>query len=261
MEPVIKTLDEIKKMEVACRIVAETLSLIEKRVKPGITTLELDSIAEDYIRSKNATPSFKGYKVDNLEFPGSLCISINNEIIHGIPKGSRILHEGDIVSVDCGAYINGFHGDSALTIPVGKIDESDTKLLKVTQESLFLGIEKAVHKNKLYNVSKAIQNHCESNGYSMNRDFTGHGVGAQLHEPPSIPHYVPPLLRRDYFPNVLLKSGMTVAIEPMVHKGDKKCKILNNGWTVVTADGQNAAHFEHTILIQESKAIILTIRD
>ncbi len=261
MQPIIKTVDEIKKLEVANRIVAETLALVEKSVKPGITTLELDRIADDYIRTKNAHPSFKGYKVDNLVFPNALCISVNNEIIHGIPRSSRVLHEGDIVSVDCGAYIGGYHGDSALTIPVGEISERDKHLLKITEEALFLGIEKAVHKKKLYDISRAIQQHCEKEGFELNRDFSGHGIGKDLHEAPSLPNYVPPLLRRDYFPNVMLKKGMAIAIEPMVHVGSRKCKVLNDGWTVVTADGENAAHFEHTVVVDNEKPIILTLRD
>lgn len=261
MKPIIKNADEIKKLEKANRIVAETLSLVEKAVKPGVTTLEIDRIAEDYIRSKNAVPSFKGYRVGNLVFPGTLCISVNEEVIHGIPSSSRVLHEGDIVSVDCGAYIDEFHGDSALTIPVGEISEDDKKLLKVTEEALFEGIANAVSKKKVYDIAKAVQKKCEKNGFSVNRDFAGHGVGRDLHESPSVPNFVPPLMHRDSFPNTRLESGMSIAIEPMVHAGTRKCVVLEDGWTVITADRKRAAHFEHTVVVQDNKPIILTLRD
>lgn len=261
MRPIIKNTDEIKRLEKANRIVAETLSLVEKTVKPGITTFELDRVADDFIRSKNAVPSFKGYRVGNLEFPNALCISVNEEIIHGIPSSSRVLHEGDVVSVDCGAYIDEFHGDSALTIPVGEIDESDKLLLKVTEEALFEGIANACAKKKVYDIARSVQRMCEKNGFSVNRDFAGHGIGRDLHESPSVPNFVPPLMHRDNFPNVKLENGMSIAIEPMVHKGTRKCEVLEDGWTVVTADRKNAAHFEHTVVINDNQPIILTLRD
>lgn len=258
-QPGIKTLDEILKIEKACRIVADTLTLIENYIKPGVETIELDTIAEDYIRSKGAKPAFKGYKVDNKFFPNTLCISVNEEVVHGIP-GNRVLNEGEIVSVDCGAQLDGYFGDSAYTYPVGQVSEDNLKLMKVAQESLMLGLEQAIDKNKIYDISRAIQTHCESNGYSLTRELVGHGVGKQLHEEPAIPNFVPALLHRSRFPNVKLLSGMSLAIEPMVHMGTYQVKTLKDGWTVVTSDGKPAAHFEHTIIVDEKKAKILTIR-
>jgi methionyl aminopeptidase len=235
--PAIRTAEEIKKIEKACRIVADTLSLVAKMVEPGITTKELDEAAEDYIRSKNGRPAFKGYKVGNKYFPSTLCVSI-----------------------DCGCELDGYYGDSALTVAVGEISDEKKRLMKVTEESLYKGLEQAVDKNKLYDISKAIQEHCESNGYSLTRELTGHGIGEQLHEPPSIPNFVPPLLHRSNFPNIKLKSGMALAIEPMVHLGAKEVVTLEDGWTVVTKDRSPAAHFEHTIVVQENKPLILTLR-
>lgn len=256
---VIRTADEIKKIEKACRIVADTLSLVEKAVKSGITTQELDAIAEDYIRSKNARPAFKGYQVGDKYFPATLCISVDEEIVHGIPS-DRKLEEGQIVSIDCGAELDEYFGDSALTVAVGEISEEKQKLMKVTEESLFLGIEQAIDGNKLYDISRAVQEHCEANGYSLTRELTGHGIGKHLHEPPSVPNFVPPLLHRNSFPNVKLMTGMALAIEPMVHLGRKEVIEGDDGWTVVTRDKTPAAHFEHTIVVQKDKPLILTLR-
>lgn len=256
----IKTEKEIDLIEKACRIVAETLSLIEKYVKPGVETLELDKIAEDYIRSKDAIPAFKGYMVDRKKFPATLCISIDEEVVHGIP-GSRKLIEGEIVSIDCGCHKNEYYGDSAVTFGVGQISEEKTKLMDVTNKSLFLGIEQAITGNKIYDVSRAIQDYVESNGFSLTRELCGHGVGKYLHEEPSIPNFVPPLLHRQRFPNVKLYKGMSLAIEPMVHAGSLQVRTLKDGWTVVTADGKPAAHFEHTVIVDDGKAQILTLRD
>lgn len=258
--PYINTNAEVIALEKACRITADTFSEIAKYVEPGVTTLELDKIAEDFIRSKGAVPAFKGYGPPGGEFPNTLCVSVNEEIVHGIPS-ERKLVEGDIISVDCGAYIGGFYGDSAVTYPVGKIDEEKTKLLRVTEESLFKGIEQAIDGNKLYDISKAIQDYCESNGFSLTRELCGHGIGRKLHQEPSVPNFVPPLLQRPMYPNVKLKKGMAIAIEPMVHAGDKRTKVLDDGWTFVTADGKPAAHFEHTVVIDNGKAIILTLRN
>jgi methionyl aminopeptidase len=257
--PAIRTAEEIKKIERACRIVADTLSLVAKAVKPGVETAELDKLAEDYIRSKNAEPAFKGYQVGDKYFPATLCISIDSEVVHGIPS-ERKLEEGQIVSIDCGAELDGYFGDSALTVAVGEISDEKAELMKVTEESLFLGLEQAVNNNKLYDISKAIQEHCEGKGYSLTRELTGHGIGEHLHEPPSVPNFVPPLLHRNVFPNVKLRTGMALAIEPMVHMGRKEIVTLPDGWTVVTKDGSPAAHFEHTIIVQENKPLILTLR-
>lgn len=257
--PTIRTTDEIKKIEKACRIVAETLSLVSKKVEPGVSTIELDRMAEDYIRSKSGIPAFKGYKVGNNEFPYTLCISIDDEIVHGMP-GTRVLEEGQIVSIDCGCNLDGYYGDSALTLAVGKVSEEKQNLMKVTEEALYFGLDQAIDKNKLYDISKAIQEHCESNGYSLTRELTGHGIGTHLHEEPTIPNFVPPLLQRKSFPNVKLGTGMGLAIEPMVHLGGHQVVNMRDGWTVKTKDGSPAAHFEHTIIVQAGKPLILTMR-
>ncbi|NLO19283.1 MAG: type I methionyl aminopeptidase [Ignavibacteria bacterium] len=254
----IKTKEEIKKIEKACRIVAETLQLLSKYIKPGISTLELDEIAEDYILSKNAIPAFKGFKSDNLVFPNTLCVSIDEEVVHGIPSKNRHLKEGQIVSVDCGCSIEGYFGDSAYTYPVGKVSEEKEKLMRVSEESLMLGISQAINRNKVYDISRAIQEHCEKQGYSLTRELSGHGIGKNLHEHPSIPNFVPPLLQRNSFPNEKLLTGMALAIEPMVHQGQKEVYLALDGWMVYTADKKPAAHFEHTIIVDEDKPIILT---
>ena len=258
--PYIKTNAEVIALEKACRIVAETFNTIAKYMKPGVSTLLLDKIAEDYILSHNAKPAFKGYKVDRKAFPNTLCISINEEVVHGIPS-ERQLQEGDIVSVDCGAEIGGYFGDSAVTYAIGAISREKQMLMKVTEEALFKGIEQAIDGNKLYDVSKAIQSHAESNGFSLTRELVGHGIGRSLHEEPAVPNFVPPLLHRKSYPNVKLYKNMAIAIEPMVHAGAKQVKTLSDGWTYVTADGSPAAHFEHTVIIDNGKANILTLRD
>jgi methionyl aminopeptidase len=218
------TNDEIKKMENAGRITADTLLLIEKYIKQGITTLELDSIAEDYIRSKNAIPTFKGYS----NYSHTLCISIDECVVHGVPS-SRKLQEGEIVSIDCGVTFDGFIGDSAVTYPVGEISDEKQKLLKVTEEALFIGIEQARHRNKVFDISRAIQTHCEANGFSLTRDLHGHGVGRRLHQEPSIPNFVPSLLQRVSLPNSKLFAGLSIAIEPMVHLGKKEIYVSSDG--------------------------------
>lgn len=258
--PLIKKESEIALIEKSCRIVADTLSLVGKYVKAGIETLELDRIAEDYIRSQNGRPAFKGYRVEKLIFPGTLCISINEEIVHGIPS-KRKLEEGDIVSIDCGCEKNGYYGDSAVTFAVGQIDDEKKRLMRVTEEALFLGIEQAVDRKKVYDISRAIQNYVEQNGYSVTRELVGHGIGKKLHEEPPVPNFVPALLNRSQYPNIKLQTGMTIAIEPMVHAGRKEIKNGKDGWLVFTADRKPAAHFEHTVMIDNEKAVILTLRD
>ncbi len=258
--PYINNNSDIKKLEKANRIVAETFNEVAKYVKEGIATIELDKIAEDFILSKNARPAFKNYKAGENIFPYTLCISLNEQVVHGFPSDKK-LENGDIVSIDCGAEFEGYFGDSAVTYAIGEIDEKKKKLLKVTEESLFKGIEQAIDGNKLYDISRAIQTHCESNGFSLTRELVGHGIGKKLHQEPSVPNFVPPLLYRNSYPNVKLMKNMAIAIEPMVHMGDKKVKFLKDGWTVVTADGSPAAHFEHTVLIDNGKAIILTLRN
>jgi methionyl aminopeptidase len=256
----IKTLEELKGIEKACRIVAETLTLVGKHVKPGVETIELDRIAEENIRSKGARPAFKGYGDRKNPFPGTLCISIDDVVVHGIP-GNRKLKTGEIVSIDCGAELDGFFGDSAVTFAVGEISDDKIRLMKVTNESLAIGIEQAVAGNKVYDISRAIQNYAESFGYTLTRELFGHGVGKKLHEEPSIPNFVPSLLNRNSFPNVKLFDNMTLAIEPMVHAGSQTVYTDDDGWTVHTADGMPAAHFEHTVVVKNGKAEILTLRD
>lgn len=256
----VKSADELKKIERACRIVAETLTLIKKHVKPGASLKEVDAIAEDYIRSKSAIPAFKGYEVEGKFFPNTLCTSVNDEVVHGIP-GNRVLKDGDIVSIDCGARLDGYYGDSAVTYIAGETTEEVKNLLQVTEDSLMLGLSKAVSKNKVYDISRAIQEYVESKGYSLTRELVGHGIGKDLHEEPPVPNFVPALLHRSRFPNMKLYKGMTIAVEPMVHMGKKEVFTAQDGWTIKTADSSPAAHFEHTVIIDDNKPIILTLRD
>ncbi|PLS15562.1 type I methionyl aminopeptidase [Bacillus sp. M6-12] len=242
-----KTPREIEIMREAGRIVALTHQELKKHIIPGITTKELDAIAESFIRKHDAFPSFKGYN----GFRGSICASVNNELVHGIP-GSRVLNEGDIISIDIGAKYNGYHGDSAWTYPVGSIDEETMRLLDVTEESLYRGLQEAVPGVRLSNISHAIQTYVEARDFSIVREYVGHGIGQDLHEDPQIPHYGPP----DKGPR--LKPGMVLAVEPMVNAGSRYVKTLEDNWTVVTIDGKMCAHFEHTIAITESGFEILT---
>ncbi|MGQ0419004.1 type I methionyl aminopeptidase, partial [Bacillus sp. HC-Mk] len=216
-------------------------------ITPGITTKELDQIAEKTIQKYGATPSFKGYN----GFPGSICASVNEELVHGIP-GKRKLKEGDIISIDIGAKYNGYHGDSAWTYPVGNISESVQKLLDVTEKSLYLGLEQVKPGERLSNISHAVQTHAEENGFSIVREYVGHGIGQDLHEDPQIPHYGPP----NRGPR--LKPGMVICVEPMVNQGRRYVKTLSDDWTVVTVDGKWCAHFEHTIALTEAGYEILT---
>jgi len=248
----VKTLSEIEAIRESCKIVAGVLSYIEKFLKPGVTTLELDEIIEDYIKSKDAIPAFKGYKVHKNVFPANSCISINEEVVHGIP-GSRKLIEGDIVSIDVGVKKNGFYGDGAKTYAIAEIDPQKRKLLRVAEESLYKGLDNAKDGNFINDVSIAIQQHVESAGFSVVRDLVGHGIGKSLHEDPPIPNYYHNGYRNKF------KEGMTVAIEPMVNYGTYKVKVLEDNWTYVTADGKPSAHFEHSVLITKGKPEILTL--
>lgn len=249
----IKTKKEIDYIRESCKIVAETLQLLKRNVKAGITTAELDKIAEDYILSNNAKSAFKGYSQGgSVRFPGCICASVDDEVVHGIP-GKRQLREGEIISLDCGVVKNNYFGDAAITVAVGEISEEKRNLLKVTEESLYKGIEEAKAKNRLHDISYAVQEYVEYNNYSVVRDLCGHGVGRFLHEDPSIPNFG----RKGT--GVQLKSGMTLAIEPMVNMGNYHVSIEPDGWTIVTADGKPSAHFEHTILIINDKPEILTI--
>ncbi|MFA6979863.1 MAG: type I methionyl aminopeptidase [Ignavibacteriaceae bacterium] len=250
---IIKTKKEIDFIRESCLIVAETLQLVKKSVRVGVTTKELDLIAEDYILTKNAKPAFKGYSQgDGNPFPATICSSRNCEVVHGIPA-KTVLNDGDIISIDVGVNKNGFFGDAALTVAVGNISPDVQKLMDVTERSLYLGIDEAVENRRLHNISNAIQSFVEENGFSIVRELTGHGVGKRLHEDPSIPNYG----KRDSGPK--LKSGMTLAIEPMVNMGKKEVVVGYDGWTVLTKDGLPSAHFEHTILVTNGKPKILTV--
>lgn len=243
----LKTKEEINIMRDAGKIVAETHELIKSAIIPGISTLELDKIAEENIRKYNAVPSFKGYG----GFPGSICASINNEVVHGIP-GDKIVKEGDIISIDIGAYYKGYHGDSAKTHGVGIISEDNRKLIEVTKQSFYEGIKFAKIGYRLSDISHTIQKYVEENNFSVVRDLVGHGIGKNLHESPNIPNYG----KEGKGPK--LKAGMVLAIEPMVNEGHFNVRCLSDGWTIVTADGTNSAHYEHTIAITEDEPILLT---
>lgn len=245
----IKSRSEIEKMRLAGKITRDALLLIEKHIKPGVSTLQLDKIAYDYIISKGATPNFLHYN----GFPGSICASLNDQVVHGIPSKDIVLSEGDIISIDMGACIHGYNGDAARTFPVGKISDEAKRLIDVTKQSFFVGIKYAVHGAKLGDVSAAIQEYVESNGYSVVRDLVGHGIGRHLHEDPSVPNFG----RRGH--GVRLASGMTLAIEPMVNAGAYDVCVLDDDWTVVTEDGSLSAHYENTILVKPTECEILTL--
>ncbi len=245
---VLKTDREIKIMREAGRIVALTHEELQKHIRPGVTTNELDAIAEEFIRSMDAIPSFKGYN----GFAGSICTSVNEELVHGIP-GELVLQEGDIISIDVGACYEGYHGDSAWTYPVGTIDAESRRLMEVTEQSLYRGLEEAKPGERLSNISHAIQTYVEAEGFSIVREYVGHGIGQNLHEDPQIPHYGPPGR------GPRLRQGMVLCIEPMVNAGARYVKTLADNWTVVTTDGKRCAHYEHTIAIMEDGYEILTI--
>ena len=243
----LKTPQEIEKMRKAGRVVATTLEALRAAAQVGMTTGDLDELARQKIAEAGAIPSFKGYH----GFPGHICASVNEEVVHGIP-GNRVLKEGDILSVDLGAIVEGYHGDSAITFPIGSISSEIQLLLQVTEESLYKGIQAAIVGHRLGDVSNAIQTHVDSYQFGIVREFVGHGIGSQMHEDPKIPNYGPP------HQGPLLKAGMTLAIEPMVNLGTPDVRILDDQWTVVTRDGKPSAHFEHTILITENGPEILT---
>lgn len=244
----IKSPREIELMKHAGKIVALAHQEVKKHIRPGVTTYELDQIVEKTIRAHDAIPSFKGYG----GFPGSACTSVNEQVVHGIPSKDVVLKNGDIISIDIGAEYEGYHGDSAWTYPVGTISEETQRLLDVTEQSLFEGLKLARANNRLSDISNAIQTYAESYGYSIVREFVGHGLGKQLHEDPQIPNYGPKGR------GTLLKAGMTLAIEPMVNMGRKEVKVLSDNWTAVTRDKSLSAHFEHSILITEDECVILT---
>jgi methionyl aminopeptidase len=248
---VVKSHDEIMIMQEANQIVAETLCMVLDAVDPGITTLELDRMAEDLCRKRNAIPAFKGYR----GFPGSLCVSVNEEVVHGIPSRKRKLRKGDILSVDFGVKFRGYYGDSAVTIPVGKIDSEKQRLLDVTKESLDRAIEQALPGNRINDISRAVQQYVESEGFSIVRQFVGHGIGTDLHEGPEIPNFH----QGERSPKIM--AGMVLAIEPMVNMGTYKVKVLRDGWTVITTDKKPSAHFEHSVAVTEDGPLVLSSRE
>lgn len=250
----VKTKEEIELMRESCRIVAEVLRLLGSAIAPGVTTAQLDAMAEEYIRSQGAEPAFKGYGNDKQNlFPGSICASVDDRVVHGIPN-HEALRDGELISIDVGVKKHGYYGDGAWTFPVGLVSEEKRRLMRVTEEALYKGIEKARAGNRVYEISAAIQEYVENNGFSVVKELVGHGVGRQLHEEPSVPNFVPHNHRQG---DVLL-AGMTIAIEPMVNAGTDRVTTHADGWTVSTADGAPSAHFEHTVLITEGEPEILT---
>jgi methionyl aminopeptidase len=244
---ILKSKSEIEKMAIACHIVAEVLEMLVRAVRPGLTTLELDALAERGIRTRGGAPAFKGYR----GFPNTLCVSLNEQVVHGIPSKRR-LRTGDIIGLDLGAKWEGYYGDAAVTIPVGQIPSDTERLLTTAREALYLGVKEVSPGKHLSDISHAIQRHAETRGYTVVRAFVGHGIGTALHEEPQVPNFGPPGR------GPRLKAGMVLAIEPMVNIGHADVEILDDGWTVVTADGQLSAHFEHTVAITEEGPQILT---
>ncbi len=243
-------------MQASGRLVARILAALRDAVVPGMTTMDLEVMAVDMIQDAGATPAFKGYFVPAVRkrFPAALCTSVNDEVVHGIPSRRRVLREGDIVKVDCGVLLDGYYGDSATTIPVGRIGPETERLLQVTRESLDLAVEQMVDGHRLFDVSGAVQRHVESNGFSIVREFVGHGIGRKLHEEPEVPNYIEPKVR-----NVRLRVGMVLAIEPMVAAGAPDTRILRDRFTAVTKDGSNAAHFEHCVAVTRDGPRLLTV--
>lgn len=243
-----KSADNIESIRAAGKIVHDTLCMLEEWIKPGVSTLKLDTLAEEYIRSQNAVPSFKGYN----GFPATLCISRNEEVVHGIPDRNAFLQDGDIVSLDGGAFLNGFHGDHARTFAVGEISAEKQRLMDVTKQGLAYGIKKAVIGNRLSDIGHAVQQYAESQGFSVVRELVGHGIGQRLHEDPQVPNYGKPGR------GIVLKEGLVIAIEPMVNMGKAGVRTLSDGWTIVTRDRKPSAHFEHTVAITKDGPRILT---
>ena len=244
---ILKSPEEIEKIRKACRIVAEVIQGVGETIRPGITTKDLDRFADEMIRKRKGVPAFKGYR----GFPAGLCTSVNETVVHGIPS-DRILREEDIIGIDYGAIVDGYYGDSAVTFPVGKINAESERLLKVTRESLYEGIRRMVVGNRLHDISWAIQSTAERAGFTVVKDFVGHGIGRSLHEEPQVPNFGRPGT------GVRLSVGMVLAIEPMVNEGGPEVRILEDGWTAVTADGKRSAHFEHTVALTESGYEILS---
>lgn len=240
-------------MREANQLVGKTLAEVGRHIKPGVTTRHLDKVADEFIRDHGAIPTFKGFPNPYGDpFPAAICTSVNDVVVHGIPSDDVVLHEGDIISVDCGTLLNGYNGDSAYTFMVGEVDEAVKQLLEVTKQSLYLGIEQAVPGKHVGDIGAAIQAHCEAHGYGIVRELTGHGIGKEMHEAPQIPNYG---MRGN---GVMLKAGMCIAIEPMVTLGNRNIGMLPDRWSIVTRDHQVAAHFEHTIAVRKGKAEVLS---
>ena len=243
----LKTEEQIELLRSSNQLVSKTLAEMAKMIRPGITTLELDRVAEEFIRDHKAVPGFKGYN----NFPNTLCTSVNDEVVHGIPS-DYILQDGDIISIDCGVVLEGYYGDSAFTFPVGEVDDEKKRLMDYTRESLEEGVKQAIAGNRVGDISWAVQNKAESGGYSVVRELVGHGLGRNLHEPPEIPNYG----KRGRGPK--LKKGLVICIEPMINMGGRSVKQMKDGWTVKTADGKPSAHFEYAVAVDRNKADVLT---
>ena len=257
MKIFLKTEDEIELMRQANQLVGRTLGELAKHIKPGITTLQLDKIADEFIRDNGAIPTFKGFPNPyGGPFPASICTSVNDVVVHGVPNAETVLKEGDIISIDCGTLLNGFNGDSCYTFCVGEVSDEVKKLLKTTKESLYKGIENAVAGKHLGDISSAVQEHCEAQKYGIVRELTGHGIGREMHEDPRVPNY------GSRGNGIMLKAGMCLAIEPMVTMGNRAIWMdANDRWTIRTRDGKPAAHFEHTIAVRKGQAEILSSFD
>ena len=256
MKIFLKTEDEIELMRQANQLVGSTLGELAKHIKPGVTTLQLDRIADEFIRDHGAVPTFKGFPNPyGGPFPASICTSVNDVVVHGVPNATTVLKEGDIISIDCGTLLNGFNGDSCYTFCVGEVSEEVKQLLKTTKESLYIGIENACAGKHVGDIGSAVQDYCESHGYGVVRELTGHGIGREMHEDPQIPNYG----RRGNGP--MLKASMCIAIEPMITMGDRAIYLMPDRWTVRTRDGKPAAHFEHTIAVRRGVAEILSSFD
>lgn len=253
MKIFLKTEDEIELMRRANQLVGKTLGELARHIKPGVTTLHLDKIADEFIRDHGAIPTFKGFPNPyGGPFPASICTSVNEVVVHGVPNEDTVLKEGDIISIDCGTLLDGFNGDSCYTFCVGEVSVEVKELLKTTKQALYLGIENAVAGNHVGDIGSAVQEYCEGRGYGIVHELTGHGIGREMHEEPQIPNYG----RRGN--GVMLKSGMCIAIEPMITMGDRAIGMLPDMWSIRTRDGKPAAHFEHTIAIRKGKADILS---
>lgn len=253
MKVFLKTEDEIELMRRANQLVGKTLGELARHIMPGITTLQLDKIAEEFIRDNGAIPTFKNFPNPyGGSFPASICTSVNDVVVHGIPDDRTVLHDGDIISIDCGTLLDGFNGDSCYTFCVGEVSDEIKTLLKVTKESLYIGIDNAVAGRHIGDIGSSIQEHCEPHGYGIVREFTGHGIGREMHENPQVPNYG----KRGN--GMLLKAGMCIAIEPMVTMGERSIYMMPDRWTIKTSDGKPAAHFEHTIAICRGRTEILS---